>query len=324
MLIPTKIVYRYEERPYATWALVGLNVAIFLLMWGEGESALLPWALNTEAFNPVHILTSMFLHGGVTHLLGNMLFLYVYGRYVEERMGPWRFLAVYVACEIGADLAFVAFSRGASVGASGAVSGLMGFVLVGAPWVQMRMLLLWLPYVRRFEMVALWTVGLWLLAQFFDAALSAGLGGGVAYSAHFGGCATGAALALTCRNLVPRDSPWWLDGTPPGAGPARSARLRAARHGGAMEKPVASEPAIRVTLSAVSEAPSKVALIKVLMVEQNLDAEVANAELLAVAAGTPKDYVCRDTPSAEQLAEALRRAGASATVHLPLSADPIA
>jgi len=131
--LPTEIVHPYQRVPYVTYGLLGLNVALHVLTLGSEEQELADFALSTSDFAIYQLLTHMFLHVGLVHLLGNMLFLWVYGRYVEERLGPARYAGAYLLFGLFSALFFCLFSRGSAVGASGAISGLMGFVLVGAP-----------------------------------------------------------------------------------------------------------------------------------------------------------------------------------------------
>ncbi len=139
------------------------------------------------------LLKSMFMHGSWLHLLGNMLFLWIFGNNIEDRLGRLRFLAFYLACGVGASLAHVAFNLDSLVpviGASGAVSGVMGAYLALYPAARVRTLLFVFVFVTTMDVPAAVFLVVWFLFQF----LSAGGGSGIAWLAHVGGFILGFAL----------------------------------------------------------------------------------------------------------------------------------
>jgi len=144
------------------------------------------------------LLTSMFMHGGWAHLLGNMWFLWIFGDNIEDDMGRWRYIAFYLLCGLLASLAHVAISAGGesaqvpSLGASGAISGVMGAYLVLHPRRRVTVLLLRIvTHVPGYV-----AVGIWFVFQVIEGlGMLGGIGGGVAYGAHIGGFIAGAALA---------------------------------------------------------------------------------------------------------------------------------
>src|SRR5262249_6903532 len=145
-------------------------------------------------------LTSMFMHGGIAHILGNMWFLWIFGDNIEDDMGRARYLLFYLLCGILASLAHVFASAGGpqaevpSLGASGAISGVMGAYLVLYPLRQVTVIMLRVIM----NVPAYVAVGLWFLFQLVSGmGLLGGSGatGGVAYMAHIGGFIAGAALA---------------------------------------------------------------------------------------------------------------------------------
>jgi membrane associated rhomboid family serine protease len=142
---------------------------------------------------------SMFLHGGFLHLAGNMLFLWIYGDNVERRMGASRYLMWYLATGVAATLFHAAFDGGSDiplVGASGAISGVLGFYFVWYPRNQVRLLFLLPPFLLNvFEVPARIVLGIYLVADNLLPFLFAG-GGGVAHGAHIGGFLAGAAAAF--------------------------------------------------------------------------------------------------------------------------------
>jgi membrane associated rhomboid family serine protease len=197
--------------PVVTYALIALNALVFFLELNQGESFVRHWAVvprqlvaNPSTEIPT-IFTSMFMHAGWMHLLGNMLFLWIFGDNVEERLGRARFLIFYLACGIAATLAQVAVSaesRIPNLGASGAIAGVLAGYLVLFPKGRVRVLV----GVGVASLPALLVIGLWIVLQ-----LISGVGsftqskqtGGVAYMAHIGGFVAGLALAflLSGRSL---------------------------------------------------------------------------------------------------------------------------
>ncbi len=156
------------------------------------------------------LFTSMFLHGGWLHLIGNMLFLWVFGDNVEDAMGHLRFLFFYVICGVAADLAHVAASLDSTVptiGASGAVSGVLGAYLVLHP--KVRVLTLFFRFIMRLP--AFVVLGSWIGLQLLNAWMEAGgaAGGGIAWWAHIGGFFIGAVLVVPFRHKgVPLFAGW--------------------------------------------------------------------------------------------------------------------
>jgi membrane associated rhomboid family serine protease len=143
---------------------------------------------------PLTLITSMFLHGGLMHLLGNMLFLWVLGDNVEDALGHRRYVVFYLVCGVLAALAHAAMEPGSTipmVGASGAISGVMGAYLVLHPKARIKVLvsyfIVWLP--------AFVVLGVWIVFQVISAGAAAGgAGGGVAWWAHIGGFLAGMLL----------------------------------------------------------------------------------------------------------------------------------
>ncbi len=144
------------------------------------------------------LVTSMFLHGGWLHLIGNMWFLWIFGNNVEDSMGHARFLVFYLLCGLAA-AALQIVSQPESgipmVGASGAIGGVMGAYVVLYPRVRIHMLVIFGIFVRTFPMPASFMLGYWFLLQLAGGAVSLGrAGGGVAFWAHVGGFVAGAVL----------------------------------------------------------------------------------------------------------------------------------
>ena len=145
------------------------------------------------------ILYSMFLHGSWLHIGGNMLYLWIFGNNIEDRMGPLPYLGFYLVAGVVAAAAHIGVQPNSTipvVGASGAIAGVMGAYLVLFPNVPIRTLLLFLLVFIR-DIPAKWLLGFWFVLQFFT-----GSGSGVAWVAHVGGFVFGALIALLLRDKL--------------------------------------------------------------------------------------------------------------------------
>jgi membrane associated rhomboid family serine protease len=149
------------------------------------------------------LFTSMFLHAGVMHLAGNMLYLWIYGNNVEYRLGRWQFLFWYLFTGAAAVALHAVLNPGSPlplVGASGAISGVLGFYLVWFPRNRVKVWVFLFPfYMRVVSIGAVWVLGIFLLLDNLLPFLIAPAGGGVAHGAHIGGFLAGAAVALLMR-----------------------------------------------------------------------------------------------------------------------------
>jgi membrane associated rhomboid family serine protease len=160
--------------------------------------------------NWITILTAMFMHAGWAHILGNMLFFWVFGPQIEDVMGPLRFLAFYLLGGLVATAAQILIDPTSTVpnlGASGAIAGVMGAFLITYPRDRIRTILFLFIFVQVTLIPAILLVGFWFLVQLFSevGALAQVQGGGVAYMAHIGGFAFG---ALTARLFESRKRRW--------------------------------------------------------------------------------------------------------------------
>ena len=152
--------------------------------------------------NPATLLTSMFLHGGWFHILGNMWFLWVFGDNVEDAMGPWRFLGFYVLCGLAAAFAQVATDPGSPVpmvGASGAIGGVMGAYALLYPRARVHTFIFLGFYMTTLAVPAVFMLGYWFVLQVVSGLPALGQTGGVAFWAHVGGFLAGLALVLPLR-----------------------------------------------------------------------------------------------------------------------------
>lgn len=188
--------------PFATVSIIVVNAAIFCL-WqlrlGVVESVSRGDLVPVDSHWPhgmAHIFSSMFLHAGWMHLIGNMWFLFIFGKGVEEAAGPVRFLLFYLLCGIAADYVYIYFSPASEiplVGASGAISGVLGAYLVLCPKASIIQLPAWFFLIIWFGMQVLWQA----------AAVSRHHGGGdVAYAAHIGGFVAGLLLIFFFKKPV--------------------------------------------------------------------------------------------------------------------------
>lgn len=190
--------------PLINYVLILTNVVVFLVELNAGDDFVMTYSFIPSLFhaNPLGyfltIITSTFLHAGWLHLLGNMLFLWIFGDNVEDRLGHSTYLGFYLLCGVAATLAQYAASANAQIlilGASGSIAGVMGAYIVLFPGARIRVLVSIIP-VR----VPAWAaIGVWIIIQAVSGLSSFGGGaaaGGVAYLAHVGGFFTGLLLVL--------------------------------------------------------------------------------------------------------------------------------
>ena len=196
--------------PIITYALIALNLLIFFLELTGGEAFILSWSFIPGRFlsNPagefITIFSAMFMHAGWIHLLGNMLYLWIFGDNVEDRVGHFKFLLFYLVCGIAATFAQFILSASSNIpnlGASGAIAGVLGAYLLLFPRGKVMML-----FFRIITPVPAWVaLGFWIILQLISGAGSlatAGQTGGVAYMAHIGGFITGMILILPFRTRI--------------------------------------------------------------------------------------------------------------------------
>ncbi len=209
-----------RSTPVVTYLLIALNVLVFFLELNNGDTFVERWAFVPSRFlaDPTGqfatLFTSMFMHASWIHLGGNMLYLWIFGDNVEDRLGHGLFFVFYIVCGLAASFAQTVVSLGSNVpnlGASGAIAGVLGAYIVMFPRSRVSVLLGWVVV----PMSALIVIGFWILLQVFSqvgafAASSQTQGGGVAYMAHIGGFIVGVILAFvlggTRRALPPYQS----------------------------------------------------------------------------------------------------------------------
>lgn len=187
---------------HVTYALIALNVIIFVWSLTDFENI-----INTYGFTPafpalITVFTSMFLHGGLDHLFGNMWFLFIFGDNVEDRLGKIKFILFYLASGIAATALHFLTNAGSivpAIGASGAISGVLGAYLVMFPHVRVHVA----SYFYAGTVPAYVMIGFWFVLQFIfgAASLLGGVGSGVAFWAHVGGFLFGALVAWIAKKL---------------------------------------------------------------------------------------------------------------------------
>jgi membrane associated rhomboid family serine protease len=219
-MIPIRDINPTRRFPLVTVIIIVLNVLVFafeLLLPSESmlDSFAYTWGLvpyELLQLNPlaiVTVFTSMFIHGGVVHLVSNMLYLWIFGDNIEWALGQLRFIIFYFLCGIGAALAQVLVNPQSTVpmiGASGAISGVLGAYLLLYPRAEVETLVFLGYFVRMIRLPALVVLGMWILLQLSSGFLSLGMEamGGVAFFAHIGGFFAGVVLVGLFRRRR-----WW-------------------------------------------------------------------------------------------------------------------
>jgi membrane associated rhomboid family serine protease len=216
-MIPISDEIRSRRVPVVTYAIIILNVLVFLyeMMLGAGvdelfmEWGLIPLQLTNPAKFPlafVTVFSSMFLHSGWTHIIGNMLYLWIFGDNVEDALGHVTYLVFYLAAGVVAGLSQVVVSPSSpipGIGASGAVAGVLAAYMIYYPNAPVRVLVPGYFMMRMARVPALIVLGLWFVLQLFNGFLSLGTmslaTGGVAWFAHIGGFVAGLAVGFLTR-----------------------------------------------------------------------------------------------------------------------------
>lgn len=221
--------------PYVTYALVALNVFAFFWELSLGPNleralfaiAFIPakfWVPGHWSYDILTIVVSMFLHGSLLHVGSNMLYLWIFGDNIEDRLGHFRYLVFYLLCGFGATFAHAFFSSGSripAIGASGAIAGVLGAYIVLYPKARVLTLIPIFFFIMFRELPAILILGLWFVLQLFSGVGSLGVQdaqdmGGVAYFAHIGGFVIGVILIAILGGMRgPRrrepPPPWWME-----------------------------------------------------------------------------------------------------------------
>ena len=219
-MIPIRDENRVKTFPIMVILIILTNVAVFVWHWFTGlnpeaiifrfgaipweithfrEIPNLPAAHHTGYPGLITLFTSMFLHGGLLHLLGNMLYLWVFGDNVEAVTGHLRFPVFYILCGLVAAAAHIGMEPNSEipmVGASGAISGVLGAYMVKFPKARIHLLFWFIIFIRVIRVPAVLALGLWFAFQVLSGMGKLGGGGGVAWFAHIGGFVAGAVLVF--------------------------------------------------------------------------------------------------------------------------------
>jgi membrane associated rhomboid family serine protease len=213
-VIPLRDVIPSRTFPFFTIAFIVLNSVVFLFELSMSDMALEGFV---RSFGVVPgrlvwptLLTSMFLHGGWLHFLGNMLYLWIFADNIEDRLGHFRFVLFYVVCGFAAGLAHVYMNPASlvpTIGASGAIAGVMGAYFVLYPHSKVLALVPLFIFWEILEVPAVIFLGLWFVMQFFSGvgsiAADAGVdSGGIAFWAHVAGFLAGTATVFVLRKPV--------------------------------------------------------------------------------------------------------------------------
>lgn len=219
-MLPLKDDLPTRTFPIVTIGLIAANILVFLHEISLGPKATMVFftygAIPFELMNGVEIgqrpfpiaasiFTSMFIHGGFFHVGGNMLYLWIFGNNIEDAMGHTRFIIFYLLCGVIAvySHAYIdASSKVPMVGASGAVSGVLGAYLLLFPRAKILTLVPFGIFIQFIKIPAVYVLGFWIVAQFFNGFF--GIQSGVAWFAHIGGFAAGMILIYFFRKRQPR------------------------------------------------------------------------------------------------------------------------
>jgi len=204
-MIPLRDTQPSNSTPFVTVALIAVNVLLFLY-----QVSLNPYELNDlisgygivpERLQPATVVTSMFLHGGWLHIIGNMWFLWIYGDNIEDVLGHGKYLVFYLLCGLAAGITHIVLnpdSRVPTIGASGAIAGVMGAYLVKFPHSRVVTLVPIFIFLTVMEIPAAFMLLYWFAIQIFSGVGSVGYSnvssGGVAWFAHVGGFVGGVLL----------------------------------------------------------------------------------------------------------------------------------
>ena len=221
-MIPIRDAIRSKTFPVVNVILIGLNILAFLWQLSQGphlKEAFFLYGIVPIRYSDPEIslqfttfqqwlpfLTSIFLHGGFLHIIGNMWFLYIFGDNIEDRIGHIRYLIFYLLCGLAAGLIHLLTnwnSRIPTIGASGAISGVMGAYLILHPKARILTLIPIFFFIQFFEIPAFVFLGYWLLIQLLSAGLTPRNVGGIAWWAHIGGFVAG-LIFVKIFDWIPR------------------------------------------------------------------------------------------------------------------------
>ena len=222
-MIPLRDVIPSRTTPVVTISLIAVNALAFFYQLSLGDAVnefIVYFGLVPAAFSWVAVFSSMFLHGGFLHFGGNMLYLWIFGDNVEDRMGHGRFLVFYLLCGVAAALAQTALNPESivpMVGASGAIAGVMGAYFVLYPHSRIVTLVPIFVFIQIMEIPAIFFLGIWFLMQFLSGvgSIATAVGGepsgGIAFWAHVAGFLAGVSSVIVFRRPERQKVEWWND-----------------------------------------------------------------------------------------------------------------
>ena len=197
--------------PFVTYTIIGINSLVFIYQYLILPPESLGHIISTYALTPaapsvITVFTSMFMHGGLMHIIFNMWFLWIFGDNIESVLGHKRYVLFYLLCGVGAALAQIQINTGSQipmVGASGAIAGVLGAYLIRFPRATVHVLVILIIFITFIRVPAMVVIGIWFLSN-----LTAGLGtlgieetGGTAWFAHLGGFVSGVVLNQAFKQI---------------------------------------------------------------------------------------------------------------------------
>ena len=197
--------------PFVTYTIIGINSLVFIYQYLILPPESLGHIISTYALTPATpsvttVFTSMFMHGGLMHIIFNMWFLWIFGDNIESVLGHKRYVLFYLLCGVGAALAQIQINTGSQipmVGASGAIAGVLGAYLIRFPRATVHVLVILIIFITFIRVPAMVVIGIWFLSN-----LTAGLGtlgieetGGTAWFAHLGGFVSGVVLNQVFKQI---------------------------------------------------------------------------------------------------------------------------
>ena len=197
--------------PFVTYTIIGINSLVFIYQYLILPPESLGHIISTYALTPaapsvITVFTSMFMHGGLMHIIFNMWFLWIFGDNIESVLGHKRYVLFYLLCGVGAALLQIQINTGSQipmVGASGAIAGVLGAYLIRFPRATVHVLVILIIFITFIRVPAMVVIGIWFLSN-----LTAGLGtlgieetGGTAWFAHLGGFVSGVVLNQVFKQI---------------------------------------------------------------------------------------------------------------------------
>ena len=199
--------------PYVTYGIIALNILVFAIQFNLGisnqmaeENFIYSFGFIPANFSFITIFTSMFLHGGFSHIMGNMWFLWVFGDNVEGVLGHAKYALFYILCGVAATISQLLINPASTipmVGASGAIAGVLGMYMIRFPKANVHVFAFIIIFFTTFRIPALFVLGFWFFNQLTNGLGSLGFNttGGVAWFAHIGGFIAGIMLNQAFKHI---------------------------------------------------------------------------------------------------------------------------